>query len=248
MKSVYEVEKEYWDRKMLEIAKTCTGNVDRHSDCSLNVADIAEEMRKKLTAEISADSVNVICGENIDKIPILKVEVKLPDSAVLEFTSASYWGINNFRSYDAEKIMLLYFSKTNRYFRIGLCDYKTITEQFIDFYKHYHLYCGESQFSFYAEKQKKIRQTAQTTIQTLIPALMARTSYEWNLVEEDSRAILQVKTKRAKMMEITLGYKSFSDKIPDLLEVIGQVDKFVESIPFPVDIKSYGRNIPWKQG
>lgn len=97
------------------------------------------------------------------------------------------------------------------------------------------------------EKQEKIRQTAKNTIRVLIPNFMAQTGYEWNLVEEDEQAILQVKMKRAKMIEITLGYKSFTDKIPELMNVIKQMDELISTIPYPANIKSYGRNIPWKK-
>lgn len=98
------------------------------------------------------------------------------------------------------------------------------------------------------KKERKIHEIAQTSIRTIIPAIMSKTNYEWNLVEEGARSVLQIKMKRGKMMEISLGHKSFNDKIPDILKVIEQIENLLDTIPYPVDIKNYSRKIGWRKG
>ncbi len=97
------------------------------------------------------------------------------------------------------------------------------------------------------KKEQKVHEIAQTSIRTIVPSIMAKTNHEWNLVEEDARSVLQIKLKHGKMMEISLGHKSFSDKIPEMLKVIEQIENLLETIPYPVDIKNCGRKIRWEK-
>lgn len=76
---------------------------------------------------------------------------------------------------------------------------------------------------------------------------MLQTNHEWNLVEENDRFLLQIKTKRHKMIEISLKEKNFVQKMPEIPSAITQIERFLESAPFPVDIKNYGNNILWKR-
>lgn len=98
------------------------------------------------------------------------------------------------------------------------------------------------------KKERKIHEMAKSSILTFVPNLMSQTNYEWNLIEEDERFILQIKMKRGKMMEITLGNKTFTEKLPDMMRVISQIEQLLATIPYPVNIKSYGRNIRWRKG
>ena len=76
---------------------------------------------------------------------------------------------------------------------------------------------------------------------------MLQTNHEWNLVEENDRFLLQIKTKHHKMIEISLNEKNFVQKMPEIPSAITQIERFLESAPFPVDIKNYGNNILWKR-
>ncbi len=97
------------------------------------------------------------------------------------------------------------------------------------------------------EKEQKIHSLAQTSIRTVVQNIMSQSTYEWNLVEEEKRSVLQIKMKRAMMMEITLGHKTFSKKIPEILSIIVQIEQLLGEIPYTVSIKRYGNNINWKK-
>lgn len=100
---------------------------------------------------------------------------------------------------------------------------------------------------FAFEKEQKIHSLAQTSIRIVVQNIMSQSAYEWNLVEEERRSVLQIKMKRAMMMEISLGHKTFSKKIPKILSVIAQIEQLLGEIPYPVNIKRYGNNINWKK-
>lgn len=246
MKSKREIEGEFWDSKLIEIQKKCRKNRDDSlSRRCLDLEKIAMEMLHSLREEIPTERVKAEFKEKfVDKdVCSFRVAIQFDEKVSLEFTSFVGW-----MKREAKECMFLYFSKASDYFYVDIRDYKTVIEEFTAFYKNYNLYCEEINPALLEnEKQEKIRQTAKNTIRVLIPNFMAQTGYEWNLVEEDERAILQVKMKRAKMIEITLGYKSFTDKIPELMNVIKQMDELISAIPYPANIKSYGRNIPWKK-
>lgn len=230
----------------MEIQKNCEAKRDYSINKRLlDIDKIAEELLRSLREEISAEYVKVEVNEKYTDKDVhgLRAAVQFEDDVSLEFTSFLGW-----RKYDATNRMMISFSKTWHIFYVDIRDYKTILKEFINFYKNYKHYCEELHPLLHeCEKQEKIRQTARATIRTVIPNLMAQTGYEWNLVEEDDRAILQVKMKRAKMIEITLGYKTFANKIPELVNVIKQMDELISTIPYPANIKSYGRNIQWKK-
>lgn len=250
MKSKEEIVSEYWKRKLEELwqARNKAGNDSvKHS---VNIENFATEINRALREEIPAESVKVeVEGEsNGEDMRILYVAIRLYDNTVLEFISSRDLPKRG-RKKPKEPVVMLHSTNARHIFMPDMCDYKTLIEQFIHFYKHYELYCEELQSLLYeSAKQEKIRQTARATIHTLIPSLMAQTDYEWSLVEEDDHSVLQVKMKRAKMLEITLDYENFADKIPDLLNVIQQMDKLISEMPYPVDIKNCGEYIPWNKG
>lgn len=98
------------------------------------------------------------------------------------------------------------------------------------------------------EKENKLLEIAQKSIWTVIPSLMATTQYEWSLSFDEGRYILSIKTKKHKMIQISLTPKNFADKIPHILSIIPQIENLFEQIPFPIDIKTYGNNIKWHKG
>ena len=96
-------------------------------------------------------------------------------------------------------------------------------------------------------KEQKIHQLAQTSIRTVVSAILLQTNHEWNLTEEASRSVLQIKMRHGMMMEISLGHKSFTKKIPEMKTVIEQMEQLLDEIPYPVTIRRYGNNINWKK-
>ena len=106
-------------------------------------------------------------------------------------------------------------------------------------------------------KQKKLAEMASQSIETIVPQIMAQSGYEWSLESvykgwgrggiPDSY-ILRVKMKKHKMVEITLSQKNFTDKIPEILNVIGQIKQLLEQAPYAVNIANYGPSVRWRKG
>ena len=97
------------------------------------------------------------------------------------------------------------------------------------------------------EKEKKLKEVARQSIKSAVETQMTGTGYKWNLREEEDRCVLRIKMKHKRMIEVTLGYKSFIDKVPEMLEAIRQAENLLATIPYPVDIKGYGNNIEWNE-
>ncbi len=94
----------------------------------------------------------------------------------------------------------------------------------------------------------KLHQIAVSSLEAIIPKIMAKTSYEWNLVEEKTRSVLHIKTKRGKMIEISLGHKTFQKLLPDMIKVIEQTERYLDSVPYPVNIKNCSKSAKWRKG
>ena len=106
-------------------------------------------------------------------------------------------------------------------------------------------------------KQKKLAEMASKSIETIVPQMMAESGYEWNLESEykhygcggvPERYILRIKTKSHKMIEITLSQKNFAKKIPEILNVVHQIEQLLEQAPFAVNILNYGPGTRWRKG
>ena len=106
-------------------------------------------------------------------------------------------------------------------------------------------------------KQKKLAEMASKSIETIVPQMMAESGYEWNLESEykhygcggvPERYILRIKTKSHKMIEITLSQKNFAKKIPEILNVVHQIEQLLEQAPFAVIILNYGPGTRWLKG
>ena len=98
------------------------------------------------------------------------------------------------------------------------------------------------------QKSEKLRKMGAAGARILIPKEMAKTNYEWNLAEEKTRSVLRVKTKRGKMIEISLGHKTFQKLLPDMIKVIEQTERYIDSVPYPVNIKNCSKSAKWRKG
>ncbi len=107
------------------------------------------------------------------------------------------------------------------------------------------------------QKQKKLAEIASKSIETIVPQMMTESGYEWNLESEykhfgcgcvPDRYILHIKTKSHKMIEITLSQKNFAKKIPEILNVVRQIEQLLEQAPFAVNIVNYGPGTRWIKG
>ena len=117
-----------------------------------------------------------------------------------------------------------------------------LLKKFPDYHEHAH------NLRFAQEKENKLIEIAEKSIESVIPQLMSRSGYEWHLDNDETRYILSIKMKKHKMIQISLTPKNFSEKISGILKVIAQIETLLDQIPYTVDIKSYGSSIPWKKG
>ena len=106
-------------------------------------------------------------------------------------------------------------------------------------------------------KRKKLAEMASKSIEAVVPQIMATSGYEWNLESEykyfgrggsPDRYILRIKMKKHKMIEITLNQNNFANKIPEILNVVAQIEKLLEQVPYAVNVLNYGPNICWIKG
>ena len=107
------------------------------------------------------------------------------------------------------------------------------------------------------EKQKKLAEMASKSIETIVPQIMSQSGYEWNLESEykyfgtggtPERYILRIKTKKHKMIEITLNKNNFAEKIPEILNVVKQIEQLLEQVPYAVNIVNSGPGTRWIKG
>ena len=119
-------------------------------------------------------------------------------------------------------------------------------DSFIKKFTDYHEQAQNLRFS--REKENKLIDLAEKSIETIVPQLMSSSNYEWYLSNDETRYLLFIKMKKHKMIQISLTPKNFSGKISGILNVIAQIENLLDQIPYAVDIKTYGNKIPWKKG
>lgn len=100
---------------------------------------------------------------------------------------------------------------------------------------------------FAREKENKLIDIAEKSIEAVVPQLMSKSGYEWYLDNDETRYILSIKMKKHKMIQISLTPKNFSERIAGILKVIAQIETLLDQIPYAVDIKSYGSRMPWRK-
>lgn len=245
MKGEWEYISEFWAKKLKGYEKefALRNKTDVKTDSDMDMHFIFDELKKKY----GEDKVN---GKREVYTTKKKTNIVWSISlAIQKGNSKEIWvGLSNSRiSQNHPSTFLLYivssdyilFHSNNRNEVLSLID---------RIYDDYERNMEElDALLVEVKKEQKVHEIAQTSIRTIVPTIMAKTNHEWNLLEEDARSVLQIKLKHGKMMEIYLGHKSFSDKIPEMLKVIEQIENLLETIPYPVDIKNCGRKIRWEK-
>lgn len=123
-----------------------------------------------------------------------------------------------------------------------------------DIEKHYMIMKEKlKELEIQQKKEKKAAEITRMSIRAIVTEKMSGTEHEWFISEEKTRSVLLIKTKYGKMLEITLGHKSFTKKISVLTDIINQFETFMETLPYAVNIKDLtyttksGR-ITWNKG
>ncbi len=241
--SKWDITREFWEQKLEEYAVILRY---RRIDEKANPKAVMNDLIEKFTQTYGEENVEKEIGTSIYRrkeyeywhvrIYFLGKE-KDPDS---------YFSIShNFLSLEEYIYHISNISTwhTRRIYTARLDELIALINKYIEDYQENQNQLNSKILEF--EKNEKFKDTARKSIKAIVEAKMRGTSYQWNLTEEETRCVLCIKMKRSKMIEITLGYKSFTDKIPEMLEVIKQMENLLETIPYPVNIRSYGKNIEW---
>jgi len=233
-----KVEREFWKKKIYSVFKekmvesSLTSPEKRFKDVA---TEMISELKKEISEEFIEAEAHIRSKEH--NFNYLNVSVTLENS------------ILKFETYDRALWFVMEISFKGISLLVSLDDYKNITKQIVYFYNHYNQYCEELKpILFEADKTEKTRILTQKSIKAVTFEIMKNTNYEWNLLEEDFHSILQIKTGRKKIIEITLMHKSFIHQIPDIIKGIEQINHVLEGLPYPINIKNYGNNINWKKG
>lgn len=264
----HDVEREYWGKRLEEIRKACCGTApgepplpSRAEGYAGAAEKFAAALRKEIPDEIVKDGrgrvshrvrnveVPRVSENDGEKRGRFVIAIRLPYRTYAH--CRLYLGCNGSESGFA--VRLSYdcpWLSTAAAVDIRDCGWESIVEQVARFRKNHPRYCDELEeaVDLAVEKRKKTEQMAKNAIRAAVPRMMAATGLEWNLEEEQERAVLLVKMPRAKMLRITLGYKSYMDKLPELANVIDQMKRLIETIPYPVEVGNLGRNVKWKKG
>lgn len=126
------------------------------------------------------------------------------------------------------------------------------TDLLLEFFKYIHnnYELKIQELKMVLAKEQKNFEIARSSIYTIIPKFMEQTKFEWNIDDGDDCFLLQIKMQMENMMEISLDFRTFTDKISEFKRVIAQskgVNDFFNKVPYPVSIKSSGCYIHWKK-
>ncbi|MBQ3922887.1 MAG: hypothetical protein II707_06275 [Spirochaetales bacterium] len=196
----------------------------------------------RLVKKFNLDGYNSIRENSTEWIDRLKA--KYGSSVVIMIGNTVNIGLQKIAILDIKMESIWYvitISDNRRYINISSF------EQMYNFVEYMieHYSADLKQYMMKKMKQKKITDMARSNISTIVRAKMSQTEYQWNLIEEDTRCVLQIKMPRNQMIEITLGYKSFTNKLDELLNVIEQTQQLMSSLPFGIVVRDCIRNIYW---
>ena len=129
------------------------------------------------------------------------------------------------------------------------CNIETTLANAVKFVKNYPKYREQAESKRNAkEKAEKLEEMGRKSIETIVPQMMNASKYEWSLVHNDIRHVLFVKMKKRKMLMISLTPKTFASKVGDLLNVISQMEKMIDEVPYAVDVRNCSTRINWRKG
>ena len=259
----HDVEREYWGKRLEEIRKACCGTApgepplpSRAEGYAGAAEKFAAALRKEIPDEIVKDGRGRV-SHRVRNVEVPRVSENDGEEygvflVTVRLSSSVQWlqlvCRESERGLEVQLHFVRHFSRD--YVVIRDCSWETIVEQVVRFRKNHLRYREELEkaVDLAVEKRKKTEQMARSTIRAAVPRMMAATGLEWNLEEEEERAVLLVKMPRAKMLRITLGYRSYMDKLPELANVIDQMKRLIETIPYPVEVKNIVRTVKWEKG
>ncbi len=178
------------------------------------------------------------------KIPNMTSKVIRNDKQQIEEIEY-YIGTNNVLTlFYKKRLNLRTFFYRGYYY---LFDEKKFETKFYNFLKEFPSFYFQTKQKYKEQvKEEKIKSIAQNNINVMVSNLMEKHHYVYVLEPQENTCILKIKMKKKQMIEISLPYKSFLNRIEKIIPSIELVKNILEQAELRVNIKGYGNQMNWK--
>lgn len=226
---IHEIAENYWSKiiqgifvpnKVESEDLPCTGDV-------LDAFNELKNQRPDLNLSIPTnENPETLCFANGTSVPLIRAEIKLANSFEARITF--------------DKEMTILFSWRNQ-FGIRFSEQKFDVHETIknleNFADHFHDYWDPfEQLLIKSEKKAKLEAMARTSIKAGVKQILAGTRYQWELKERGETFYLNVEMGKNKLVSMSLNSKNFPQRISVLEKTLQRIKKFMDSLPFPVEI------------
>ena len=162
-----------------------------------------------------------------DKISGIRIVFSLDAGASVEFVLASSLYYVHFNAYGIAP-----FSH-----QVDTCDLSQTMKNIEDFVNNFpeHLVALEKK-KIEFEKNAKLKEMARLSLKTCVAQMMSQMGYEWDLSDRGKYFLLRIEVGPKRMVEISLNDKNFAKRIPVIPEMLKNIERMLEKMPFPVDI------------
>ena len=119
-----------------------------------------------------------------------------------------------------------------------LCNFDATFENLVKFVDEFPNYNEQSsRIIMEIEKEQKLKEIAQNTIRATVSHIMNSTKYQWKLFESENSFSLEVAFDKGYTIQMSFDIQNYLERIPTLQNVLGQTEKFLNEIPFPISIE-----------
>ena len=162
-----------------------------------------------------------------DKISGIRIVFSLDAGASVEFVLASSLYYVHFNTDGVAP-----FSH-----QVDTCDLSRTMKNIEDFVNNFpaHLVALEKK-KIEFEKNAKLKEMARLSLKTSVAQMMSQMGYEWDLADRGKYFLLRIEMGDKRMVEISLNDKNFAMRIPVIPEMLKNIERMLETMPFPVDI------------
>jgi hypothetical protein len=121
--------------------------------------------------------------------------------------------------------------------QVDSCDLSQTMKNIEDFVNNFpaHLVALEKK-KIEFEKNAKLKEIARLSLKTSVAQMMSQMGYEWDLADREKYFLLRIEMGDKRMVEISLNDKNFAKRIPIMPEMLKNIERMLETMPFPVDI------------
>jgi hypothetical protein len=97
-------------------------------------------------------------------------------------------------------------------------------------------------------KRKKKKSIAEKNIRIMVEEIMKDLNYEYSLVNQESKVLLNIRIAGKRKIEIPIRHKNFVSEVPLLVSTIERILELCSQTGFKIQIKNHGNNITWTKG